>query len=291
MRALVLSGGSGKGAYQCGSLRYLLGELRVKYSVYCGISVGAINNSFLAQFPEGQEEESIERLTDLWRTMDSSKIYKRHFPFGRLHAIWKQSFFDGQPLHELIKKNIKLDKIRETGKKVSVGTVSLSSGKYTIFDQNSDYFIDAVIASASFPVILPPVKFLDQLWSDGGSKTITPLHTAIDMGADEIDVIMTSPKVRIKRFIEKPGIVDILKRSVDLSADKIMANDLEKVEMYNQLALAGFTNKRYVKINIIRPDFNLIDDVLDFDPVKIREMLEKGYQDAKSQYISNIVDI
>ncbi len=286
MRALVLSGGGSKGSYQAGALKHLLGEKRINYDALCGVSVGAINVAFLAMFKLGQEIESAQKLVDMWGTLDNSKIYKRWFPFGRWHAIWRKSFYDSSPLHNLLKSGISLEKIRESGKHVNVGTVSLSSGKYTIFDQTSDHFIDAVIASASFPGMLTPVSFLGQLWTDGGVKEISPIKKAVELGADVIDVIITNPAVRTKKFIENPTTVDILKRSIDLSTDKIMANDIEKVEMYNILAENMLTHKKYVKLNIIRPENNLIEDLLDFRPEKIQEMMEKGYQDA---LVSNIM--
>ncbi len=285
MRALVLSGGGSKGAYQVGALKHILGERNVTYDAFCGVSVGAINCAFLSMFKMGQEQDAILNLTDMWSQLDNSKIYKRWFPFGRWHAIWKKSFFDSSPLYSLLKSGLDLAKIRDSGKQVSVGTVSLSSGKYTIFDQTSEFFIEAVIASASFPGMLTPVKFMGQLWTDGGVKEISPIKKAVELGADEIDVIITSPHTRVKHFIENPTTVDVLKRSLDLSTDKIMANDIEKVEMYNKLVEAGLTNKKYVKLNILRPENNLIEDLLDFRPEKIREMMEKGYQDAKSRYI------
>jgi NTE family protein len=285
MRALVLSGGGSKGAYQAGALKHILGERNVVYDAFCGVSVGAINCAFLSMFHSGQEQESAHTLADMWSQLDSSKIYKRWFPFGRWHAIWKKSFFDSSPLYSLLKDGIDLGKIRSSGKQVNVGTVSLSSGKYTIFDQTSDYFVEAVIASASFPGMLTPIKFLGQLWTDGGVKEISPIKKAVELGADEIDVIITSPHTRIKHFIENPTTVDVLKRSLDLSTDKIMANDIEKVEMYNKLVAAGLTDKKFVKLNILRPDHNLIEDLLDFRPEKIKEMMEKGYADAKSRYI------
>lgn len=280
MRALVLSGGGSKGSYQAGALKHILGEKRINYDALCGVSVGAINVAFLAMFKPGQEIESSKQIADMWSTLDNSKIYKRWFPFGRWHAIWKKSFFDSSPLHNLLKEGISLDRIRDSGKHVNVGTVSLSSGKYTIFDQTSDHFIDAVIASASFPGMLTPVEFLGQLWTDGGVKEISPIKKAVELGADIIDVIITNPVVRTKKFIENPTTVDILKRSIDLSTDKIMANDIEKVEMYNKLAENLLTHKKFVKLNIIRPENNLIEDLLDFRPEKIQEMMEKGYQDA-----------
>jgi len=284
MRVLVLSGGGSKGAYQVGALKHIIGELGVVYDAFCGVSVGAINCASLAMFSSGQEEQSISVLADMWAKINTSQIYKRWFPFGRWHALWNKSFFDSSPMRNLIRNSLDIKKIRASGKPINVGTVSLSSGKYTIFDQTSDHFIDAVTASASFPGMLTPVKFLGQLWTDGGVKEISPIKKAVEMGADVIDVIITSPHTRVNRFLENPTTVDILKRSIDLSTDKIMANDIEKVQMHNVLALAGLEDKRYVKINILRPDFNLIEDLLDFRPEKIQEMMEKGYMDAKNKY-------
>lgn len=182
MKALVLSGGGSKGAYQAGALKHILGELQVNYDIFCGVSVGAINCAFLSMFPSGEEQKSSDILCDMWSHLDTSKIYKRWFPFGRWHALWTKSFFDSSPMSELLRSNIDIEKIRRNGKKVNVGTVSLSSGKYTIFDQSSDYFVDAVIASASFPGMLTPVKFLGQLWTDGGIKEISPIKKAMEMG-------------------------------------------------------------------------------------------------------------
>src|SRR5271170_3177108 len=166
MKALVLSGGGSKGAYQVGALKYLLGELENKYEILCGVSVGAINCAFVSQFEHGKEKECAEELNNLWSQLNNSSIYKRWFPFGSLHSLWRPSFFDSSPLYNLIHSKISLEKIRKTGKKSSVGAVSLSSGKYTIFNQDHNSFIDAVIASASFPGMLTPIRIGDQLWMD-----------------------------------------------------------------------------------------------------------------------------
>lgn len=284
MKALVLSGGGSKGAYQVGALKYILGTLGINYDIYCGVSVGAINVAHLAMYKSGQERESVETLSKLWGELDNSKIYKRWWPFGRWHSMHKTSFFDSSPLRDLLMEKISLDRIRHSGKKVKVGCVSLTSGKYTIFDQDFDYFIQAVLASASFPGMLTPVSFMGQLWMDGGMKELSPIKTAIDAGADDIDVICTSPAVRDRHFIENPTTVDVLKRAIDVSTDKIMSNDIEKVEMHNKLAQAGFSNKKFVKLKILRPDHNLIGDLLDFSPSKISEMMQKGMLDAKVKY-------
>ena len=105
--------------------------------------------------------------------------------------------------------------------------------------------------------MLSPVSFLGQLWTDGGVKEISPIKKAVELGADIIDVIICNPVVRTKKFIENPTTVDILKRSIDLSTDKIMANDIEKVEMYNKMAQMGLTEKKYRSTQYYSPSKQL----------------------------------
>src|ERR1700735_1012899 len=208
MRGLVISGGGVKGAYATGSIYHLLHDLQLDFQVLAGVSVGAINAAFLAQFPTGQEQQAAQELWELWSKLESKDVYQRWFPFGQYHALWKLGFFDSSPLHHLIRSNISLDKIRASGKSVSIGLVSLTSGKYKVFNQTSDHFIDAVIASASFPCLFEPVKIGDELYTDGGVKTIAPIMTAIEMGATEVCAVVTSPETRDKKFINKLSIID-----------------------------------------------------------------------------------
>ena len=281
MKALVHSGGSARGAYGCGVISHLLGDLQTNYDIYCGNSVGAINLSFLSQFSAGQEMEAAEQMKKWWLKLDNEKIYTRWKPFGRLHSIWRQSVYDSNPLQILIRENIDLEKIRDSGKKISVGAVSISSGKYFTFDQDDDDFITAILASSAFPGLLTPVKMKDQWFMDAGVQELSPIRTAIEMGAEEIDVITSSPEIRIKKFIEKPSLIDILKRMVDLFTDRILENDIERALMYNKLAMAGATDKKPVKLRIFRPHNSLSEDALNFDPQKIQEMIETGYEDTK----------
>lgn len=284
MKALVCGGGGSKGAFSAGVLQHLLGDLQIQYQTLCGVSVGAITVAFLAQFPHGEEKESILQLTNFWENITNDKVYHKWKPFHKLQGLFKSSFLNSQPLINLINNNISLEKIRKSGKQVNVGAISLNTGKYKIFNQSDDDFIKAVIASASFPGMFKPIEIDNQLWSDGGFKEISPIKKAIDLGADHIDVILTSPQERVKKFIEKPNAIQIINRALDLSTDKIMANDLDKVLIYNKLANLEIEDYRLINLNIIRPQYNLIENLLDFSPQKIQEMMKKGYQDAISNY-------
>lgn len=285
MKALVHSGGAVKGAWCCGVIQYLLNDLQIDYDIYTGTSVGAINASFLAMFPSGEEKEAAALLKKWWLHLDTSKIYKPWPFWGKVATIWQKSFYDSSPLHKIINTNVSLEKIRKSGKKIAVGALNLHTGKYTLFNQDNDCFIDAVLASSAFPAMLSPVKINNDLYIDGGMKTLSPIKAAIEMGATEIDVITTSPDIRDKNFIENPNIIDIVRRAFDVSTDKILSNDIELAQMYNELAKAGISNKKVIKLQIFRPHYNLIDNVLDFNPQKIKGMIALGYENAKSQYI------
>ena len=285
MKALVCSGGGSKTAWSAGVIQYLLGTLQINYDILAGVSAGALNCSYLSQFKHGEEVLAANMIKDLWSNMTTSKIFKSWHPFGKLHVPWRLSFYDSSPLHNLIKENIKLDKIRASGKKISVGAISITSGKYHTFDETDDDFIEAIMASSAVPGMMCPINMRDQLWVDGGTQELSPIRIAIEQGADEIDVITTSPEVRIKKFIEKPSVIDIVKRTLDLATDKILQNDLDKAFMYNKLAEAGVSGKKPIKFRILRPHNNLMDDLLDFRPDKIRELMRKGFQDGKTKYI------
>lgn len=281
MKVLVLSGGAVKGSWAAGVIQYLLNDLNICYDAYVGTSVGAINSAFLSMFRAGEEKEAASSLKEWWLQLDNSKLYRSWPVWGRLAAAWRKSFFDVSPLHSLIHNNISLERIRNSGKKVAVGALNIHTGHYQIFTQDDNCFIDAVLASSAFPAFFPPVKIENDLFIDGGIKKLSNIKSAIELGADEIDVITTSPDVRDKKFIENPNIIDIIRRVLDVATDKILSNDIELAEMYNKLAEAGLSNKKPVKLRIFKPHYNLVDNVLDFDPVKIREMMEKGYEDAR----------
>ncbi|MCC6641617.1 MAG: patatin-like phospholipase family protein [Deltaproteobacteria bacterium] len=102
VRAIVLSGGGARGAYEAGVLRYLLDELpkrlgrQPRLDVVCGTSVGAIHACFLAATAH-QVEGRGERLASVWQsfrlaevlpvsTSDLFRLPRRLLGLGRVRA-------------------------------------------------------------------------------------------------------------------------------------------------------------------------------------------------------------
>lgn len=281
MRALVLSGGGAKGAYQVGVLkRWLVDEGR-EYDILCGISVGALNSAALAQVRRGDPKEAYHRLSGLWDRVENRKVRKWWFGWY-LAALWKPSVYDSTPLEKWVAGELNPAQVAASGRKLRIGAVSWDTGRYHVADETSDRLRDWVVASASFPGFFKPVKIDGEEWTDGGVRNVTPLGEAIRAGADEIDVIMTSNPDRLKAKPWAPPMRSALfraARALDLAVEEVMRGDLKECGLKNDLAELGAAYK-HVKVTLQQPSVPIEGDALDFDPAKVREMREFGYHDA-----------
>ena len=281
-RALVLSGGGAKGAYQVGVLKKWLYEDQQDYNILCGVSVGALNVIKLAPVPLGNPQEAFLRLHDNWMNLHSSEIFCNWKPFGKLSALWKRAIYDSSPLIKLIKDDFNLDKIRKSNKNIRVGAVCLNTGeKY--FSTEHDYNLaDWVVASASLPVFMKPMRINGKWWIDGGIKMLAPIGQAIRLGAKHIDVISCSPLKNYKEW-ELPNkwlaLLDIAYRSIDLMAERILNADFHSIGLGNDLVVIK-SKYHDIKLRIIRPSCHLIDNVFSFNPSDINHMIDLGYKDV-----------
>ncbi len=79
-RALVLSGGGARGAYEAGVLRYVFGKLPARLGfmpridLYCGTSVGAVHACYLAAHADAPHE-GVAGLAEIWRRMSFATVY------------------------------------------------------------------------------------------------------------------------------------------------------------------------------------------------------------------------
>jgi NTE family protein len=272
MRALVLSGGSFKGAYQAGAIKHLLGDLKRDYGRFCGVSVGSLIAGFLAQFKEGDESNAAEKLCVLWKDLRMKDVYRRWFPFGRLHGLWEPSIYNSKPLRKFIDKHIDWDLVIRSGKELRVGAVSLDTGQAVMFDESFTDKTGALLASSSFPVAFLPIKIGESL-TDGGVRDVTPLSAAIDDDITHVDVILCSQEKPKLTPLKNPNAFDVLVRVVDLMSSEIIEGDLRHA--------IPKAEAKGVKVTIMRPDEPLLDDSLQFSEQDSERLLELGYRQAK----------
>jgi NTE family protein len=272
MRALVLSGGGSAGAWQVGVLKHLLNDLETKYDIVCGVSVGAINGAAIAQFKHGQEKEAYQLLEKLWPTIKNKHIKKHRCP-PYIAALWKSSVYKTHPLRKLISTHLDVKQIKESGKILRIGAASLTTGGYKVWNEKSDYLVDAIMASSAFPGLFEPVKFAGEVFVDGGVRNVSPISDAIKAGATQIDVVLTvkgGMKVEQKDWKFK----DVLSRSFDIMFDEVVETDLKLCAARN--LLSGY---KIINTRIIRPSVALTGD-LNFNPEESKKQLELGYKDV-----------
>lgn len=288
MRALVLSGGGSKGAYQEGVLKRWLCEEGREYDILCGISVGALNTSVLCQAPKGQPQLAYMLLNRLWDRVENRKVRKNWF-LGYLALIWKPSVYNTKPLETWVHSELDVNLVRESGRQLRVGAVSWDSGEYRVVDQDDPELHKWVLASASFPTFFKPVKIAGEEWADGGLRNVTPLGEAIRAGATEIDVILTNnpdlvePWHPEKKFLwwtmRRRSFVWRVLRAIELLSNEVVLGDLKECGLKNDIAKLGGPYKD-VKIRVVYPSQLLTKDSLDFDPASISRMRKIGYEDA-----------
>lgn len=290
-RALVLSAGSAKGAYQVGVLRKWLYEDEQDYNILCGVSVGAINVLQLGLTQFGNPRESYQLLYNKWKNVSKENIYRDWEPFGKLSALWRQAVYDCSPLHDLIRQDFDIKKIRDSNKQIRVGAVCLNDGQKYFASEKDDNLLDWCCASASVPILMKPVKINNKFWIDGGIKVLTPIAQALALGATEIDIISCSgtPSPDWKLSEGLWSLLSVAYRSYELMHERIMKADFHAIGLYNQFSIIEKPKFDNVKIRIIRPKEVLHDKVhvLDFDNNTVRRLMDMGYRDASkySNYI------
>ena len=200
-RALVLSGGGAKGAFETGAIYHLVVQRHCDFHEFSGASVGALNGAFLAQAEEPSDpSESFanlatqtEALVSLWQSVkDSNDIRKgRRLATLRFGLFGLESLNDLTPLRRLLDRNISTEKLAK-GRPVRVSVVSFWSGEYReilaqplLATGRGGAFLDYLFASSVLPVYgkmpkIPHGSAADdpKLWpqfTDGGLRHITPV--------------------------------------------------------------------------------------------------------------------
>jgi Patatin-like phospholipase len=213
-RALVMSGGGAKGAFETGAVYHLVVQRHCDFHEFSGSSVGALNGAFLAQAERSAEASDslsnlvaqTEGLVSLWQSIKSSNDIRkqRRLATVRFGLFGLDSMNDMTPLRQLLNRNISMEKLAK-GRPVRAGVVSFWSGEYREvvahppLEGGGTSFLDYVYASSVLPVYgklprIPDGSASDdpKLWpqfTDGGLRHITPLggyfHNCKDLPASD----------------------------------------------------------------------------------------------------------
>ncbi len=300
-KALVLSGGSVKGAFQAGAIMAVLDSGFVPDMIY-GISVGALNGAFICS-EAGKDSLSNgvvswknigQKLVDFWT--DNIRRPSDIVNIRWLSAVVMNALFDSYnglvdtaPLARLIRKHISLESLRAAPAGLQIGTTNLLDGTLTLVDPTSPIFNSYLLASASIPIVMPLTYIGGQPLADGGVREIAPLSPAIKSGATEICAITCQPERMPSSKFDAKNLIQLIERTFDVMTNAILDDDMDLASFINGVVRedrnAGNsldTLKKYREIEIIsiRPRQPLEISITSFSSDDIRDLVSAGYDAA-----------
>ncbi len=317
-RALVMSGGGAKGAFELGAVDYLVNDRGQDFDVIAGVSAGALHASVLAQ-GRGLDglRQQVAVLKEQWFAITGPgdnfvpRVLGIEILSEALAFVLTTSVYDPAPLRRRLAAFVSDQRLADSGKEFRIGVVSLESGQFVPVDQRRPGAASWTLASASIPLAFPPVRSGSESFVDGGVRNITPFRDAFralkDVGAADGDLEMTfvlasplAPLPSMAGTSWRSG-SQIALRAVDILTDQILREDVRYaldvsasvrayVALETQLgqprpaALSAFPFRppkyRDVRLRGIVPDQSYMD-TLDFDPAKIRRAFEGGRAAAR----------
>jgi NTE family protein len=187
-RALILSGGGARGAFQIGVWKYLE-ERNWTPDLICGTSVGAINAVAIgAGMPP-------DRLLEIWTSYHGPMIYRFRmlkFLANLLFGRPLKPVMDTGPLRKMVSRHLDIDALRKSRIDVIISAVNLLTARLHLFNQEV-IDVDHVMASSAVPVLFPWQHIDGEPYWDGGVMANSLLFPALESGADEIIVVLLSP--------------------------------------------------------------------------------------------------
>jgi NTE family protein len=194
--AFVLGGGGVLGAAEVGMLRALF-EIEVTPDLVLGTSVGALNGAMVARDPT---PTVIERLTELWQDASTARAIS-----DRPLRTVRRAVSSGTHLYssDFMEKRL-VDEFGETTfedlpVRFQVCAANIERAAEHWF--TSGPLVEAIMASAAVPGLLPPARVGDEHYLDGGIVNSIPLGRAITLGADRVFVLQVG---RIDRPLKPP---------------------------------------------------------------------------------------
>ena len=230
-KALYLSGGGARGAYQVGVLKGMQevmqfsGQLPV--DILSCVSAGSLNGAMLATYAD-DFPKAVKKLESLWLNLKCSDVFRdsnwsilksatRNFLNVFLAHSAKGYLFDTSPLLKFIEQHIDFTKINQqilSGQlkafEVAANCYDLSETVSFFNSQNpfvswrrvrhisyrTDITAEHILASSSIPLFFPAVKIGVLHYGDGTMRLSSPLRGAIKLGAENIFIISTRARAR-----------------------------------------------------------------------------------------------
>lgn len=282
MRAIVLSGGGSKGAYQMG-VWAALKKLNIHYDIVTGTSVGALNAALMVQ-------KTFYKGLFFWYNLNSKMIFNEdlkqdyHTKEGKKDILkwYAKGVLNGgievKGLEDTIRQVIQPKKVLKSNVDMGIVTFNMKTLKPKIVkkkDLNENNLCDYLLASASCFPAFKMKTIEEENYIDGGIYDNLPINLAIDLGATEV-IAIDLKEVGFKQKVKNKNIpITYIEPRNDIGSFLIFEKNMSRRAMrlgYND------TLKAMNYLDGVKYTFKKND-------------LEKNYQKYKEQYQQNIKKI
>ncbi len=158
---LALGGGGARGYAHIGVIN-VLKENKVPIDYISGTSIGAVVGAYYALH---ENTEGIVEATKDFRKRDVLKLVDLNNP--------KKSIIKGKKIRTFLERFFKDKEFKDTKIPLRISATDIRDGSLYVFEKGK--IIDAVIASASIPGILPVAEYRNKKLVDGGIVETLPL--------------------------------------------------------------------------------------------------------------------
>ena len=292
-RALVLSGGSIKGAFQTGAIQQVLNE-GFEPDIIHGISVGSLNGSFLVN-ETGKQNNNYDwktignTLVDFWlKNINQSSDLVKKKGFFKLTKELLFNRFNGiisnEPLQQLVHRILSIENLRKSKIEFTAGAVDMITGKLKSFEQSNPFLIDGIIASTTIPVMMPISHIGGIPYYDGGLRDVAPLKSVIEKGAEEIVIILCQSEQLTQKNFNTGKLMHLVSRIMDIVVNETVDNDIARMQDINcqvpkksNIIKRGIhSGKKRIQFKIIRPAKELVVKIDKFNKEDVEGMIEQG---------------
>ncbi len=284
LNLLSLSGGGQNGAFGAG---FLIGWResghRPQFDVVGGVSTGALlaTHAFLGT----PADDAV--LEEMYTQVTAADIYTNRSIFSLLTA---DSLKDTAPLREMIAKYVTADTLKRVAAEYDqhrilvVGTTNIDYGQTWVWNMTMiakagllDLYRDVLLASASFPIVFPPVEIDGHLFVDGAArsnlvvpgmggqqKPNPPLHGPGHLYLIDNGRVTTPPQALIR------ALGPVAATTISVMMEQSMQTAVTR--SYFGTRLMGYT----FNMVGIPDEVNVGNDPLAFDPVQMRAAFDAG---------------
>jgi NTE family protein len=299
-RALVLSGGGGRGAFQVGVLEELHARQWMP-DIVVGTSIGSMNAAVYAA-------GGLPRLQFMWesiRTRDMQRLLR----LPPWHSLYYRT-----PWKRTLEKYVPENELAQIKQPLYMVATDITTGHPTVYtngekpQRNKGLYQRVLalnhahlLASSSIPYLYEPIAVEGNQHWDGAVMYNSPLRPAIDAEADEILMVLlspyhkldeTDPRAKVQRAAlppQPPGLIGSIGYVLDLALIGTFENDFEELRKINRRVRQGegrhAHDHREVRAAVIAPDDWITPlDIIRYRPDRTRALRDQGRRATQATF-------